>query len=64
MNTRSRCVFSEAPSTLETICDLWYQDKSIANIRVLRVIRDKLESQGDPKDFDILTRLDAILFSC
>jgi hypothetical protein len=61
MHTRSKRLFAQAPSTLEVICDLSYQDPTIVNKKQIKVIRDKLETKGDPKDFAILTRLDKLI---
>ena len=61
MQTRSNCTFAQAPSTLEVICDLAFQEPTIVNPRQLRVIRDKIERKGLPKDFELLTRLDALI---
>jgi len=61
MQTRSSRVFAQAPSTLEVICDLAFQEPNMINPMQLRVIRDKLEQKGSPKDFELLTRLDALI---
>jgi hypothetical protein len=59
MRTRSNKPFSEAPSTLEVICDLAYQEPNLMSQRQLRAIRDRLE-QTDWTN-PILTRLDELL---
>lgn len=61
MQTRSRCIFAQAPSTLEVICELSFQEPDIINPKQLRAIRDHMERKGAPKDFEMLTRLDAII---
>jgi hypothetical protein len=59
MRTRSNKQFAEAPSTLEVICDLAYQEPNLMSRNQLRAIRDRLEQTE--WDNPILTRLDAIL---
>jgi hypothetical protein len=61
MRTRSNKQFAEAPSTLEVICDLAYQEPNLMSRNQLRAIRDRLEQTE--WDNPILTRLDAILES-
>lgn len=61
MRTRSNKQFAEAPSTLEVICDLAYQEPNLMSRNQLRAIRDRLEQTQ--WDNPILTRLDAILES-
>lgn len=61
MRTRSNRQFAEAPSTLEVICDLAYQEPNLMSRNQLRAIRDRLEQTQC--DNPILTRLDAILES-
>lgn len=59
MRTRSNKQFCEAPSTLEVICDLAYQEPNLMSRKQLRAIRDNMERTQ--ADNPILTRLDEIL---
>lgn len=59
MRTRSNKQFAEAPSTLEVICDLAYQEPNLMSRNQLRAIRDRLEQTQ--WDNPILTRLDELI---
>jgi hypothetical protein len=61
MRTRTHTYSAPAPSSLEAICDLAWQDPDVVpSKRQLRAIRDRLEL--DPgADQALLTRLDELV---